>query len=66
MRITVTGGSAHIGANLVRSLLKNGHSLRCLVHVHTRGLDGLDVERTSGDLLDVDSLYRAFDGAEIV
>ncbi len=64
--IAVTGASGHIGANLVRELLANGRSLRCLVHEHTRGLDGLGVPQVPGDLLDVDSLCRAFEGAEIV
>ena len=66
MVIAVTGASGHIGANLVRSLAARGDTVRCLVHVHTRALEGLEVAKVSGDLLDVDSLCRAFEGADVV
>lgn len=66
MVIAVTGASGHIGGNLVRALLAGGAAVRCLVHAHTRGIDGLDVATVSGDLLDPDSLRRAFEGAETV
>jgi dihydroflavonol-4-reductase len=66
MSIAVTGASGHIGANLVRALTANDQRPRCLVHVHSQALEGLGVERVAGDILDVDSLCRAFDGVDVV
>lgn len=60
----VTGGSGHLGANLVRALLERGEAVRALEHPDhdNRGLDGLDVERVAGDVRDLDALRRAVDG----
>jgi dihydroflavonol-4-reductase len=66
MTVVVTGASGHIGANLVSALTARGRPVRCLVHVNTRPLDGLDVEFFRGDIHDVDSLYEAFRGADVV
>ncbi len=66
MRIAVTGATGHVGCNLVRALLDQGHKVRALVHNTTLGIEGLDVETVHGDVLDLDSLVRAFDGAEVV
>ena len=62
----VTGANGHIGANLVRALLAQGRSVRALLHVNRRAIDGLEVEIANGDVCDLDSLCRAFDGAEVV
>ena len=43
MTHVVTGASGHIGANLVRRLLADGHRVRAVVHRDRRGLEGLDV-----------------------
>ena len=66
MTVAVTGASGHIGANLVRALIDKGQPTRCLVHVNSRAIDGLDVERVNGDILDVESLCRAFQGVDVV
>ncbi len=66
MTIVVTGASGHIGANLVRALLEQGQSCRVMVHQNSRSLEGLPVERTTADLLDRESLVRAFGGADLV
>ncbi len=62
----VTGASGLVGANLVRILLDQGQQVRALVHKDRRALEGLEVELVQADLLDPDSLCRAFSGAEIV
>jgi dihydroflavonol-4-reductase len=62
----VTGASGHVGANLVRALLARGRRVRALVNAESRALEGLDVERVSGDVRNPESLRRAFDGAEVV
>ena len=51
-RAFITGGSGHVGANLIRKLISKGWQVRCLVHNDTRALEGLDVDCVSGDLLD--------------
>jgi dihydroflavonol-4-reductase len=66
MLTVVTGASGHIGCNLVRALLEAGRTVRVLVRSDTRGIDGLDVEQCPGDVLDPESLHRAFAGAEVV
>jgi dihydroflavonol-4-reductase len=66
MTTAVTGATGHIGGNLVRALLAAGRDVRCLVHINTKAIDGLEVAHVSADLLDVHSLCRAFEGAETV
>lgn len=66
MLICVTGATGHIGANLVRALVARGDRVRVLIHDSRRALDGVDVERVTGDVLDRASLDRAFAGAELV
>lgn len=63
-KVLVTGASGHLGANLVRRLLADGHEVRALVQsrADNRGIDGLDIERVEGDLLDAASLQRAVTG----
>jgi dihydroflavonol-4-reductase len=64
--VVVTGASGHIGANLVRSLLAQGRDVRALVHMDRRAIEGLDIEIAGGDICDVNSLYKAFEGADVV
>jgi dihydroflavonol-4-reductase len=66
MKTVVTGASGHIGANLTRALLVRGRPVRALVHHDRRALEGLDVETVRADVLDPDSLDRAFAGADVV
>ncbi len=62
----VTGGTGHVGANLVRSLLADGIAVKALVRpgTDTAALDGLDVERVEGDLRDRDAIIKAMAGCE--
>jgi dihydroflavonol-4-reductase len=66
MAVVVTGASGHIGANLVRTLVAQGRTVRALVHVDRRAIEGLDIEQVDGDVRDAHSLQCAFDGAEVV
>lgn len=66
MRVVVTGATGHVGSNLVRALLRQGDHVRVMVRGPARSLDGLEVERVSGDVRDEASLRAAFEGAEIV
>jgi len=65
-KVAVTGGSGHIGANLVRELIGRGYQVVTLIRQSSHALDGLDVARVDGDILDSQSLRRAFNGAEQV
>ena len=66
MTVVITGACGHVGANLVRTLIDRGRPTRCLVHVNTRALEGLNTEIAQGDTCDLDSLCRAFAGADVV
>ena len=62
----VTGGSGHVGANLVRQLLEKGWTVRCLVHKDTRALENLDVERVQGDIVNPGQLTPKLKGIDTV
>jgi dihydroflavonol-4-reductase len=65
--VVVTGAAGHAGNNLVRALLARERRVRAVVHHDRRALEGLkDVEIVEGDVRDLASLRRAFDGAEVV
>jgi len=68
MKLLVTGGSGHLGANLVRRLLDDGAHVRVLLREgsNNAGVDGLDVERVFGDLRHADSLKPALRGIDRV
>ena len=66
MRVLVTGGAGHVGNNVVRALLEDGHEVRCLIRSDDEALEGLNVERVTGDLLNRDSLRASLSGMEAV
>ncbi len=64
--VFVTGAAGHVGANLVRRLLGEGTRVRVLLRhgENNAALDGLDVERTFGDLRDLHSMRQAIEGCQ--
>ena len=66
MTVAITGASGHIGANLIRALLDEGRAVRVLVHHNAAALEGLDVVRVKGDVLDAASLRALLDGVDTV
>ena len=66
MLAVVTGASGHLGANLVRTLLDKNWKVRAVVRHDIRALEGLDIERVPGDVLDEESLKQAFTGVDVV
>ena len=42
-RAFVTGGSGHLGANLVRNLIKSEWNVRCLIHKDEEPFVGLNI-----------------------
>jgi dihydroflavonol-4-reductase len=66
MLTVVTGAYGHVGANLVRALLDRGDEVRAADKRQTEALAGLDVEHVPVDVLEPESLEKAFDGADTV
>ena len=64
----VTGATGHLGANLVRRLVKEGERVRVLLRRSSdaRAIDGVDVERAIGDIRDPASLATAVSGCSRV
>jgi dihydroflavonol-4-reductase len=64
----VTGATGHIGINLVRRLVINGHDVRAFVRPKSPRdlLNQYPVEEAVGDLLDADSLRTAMRGCDVV
>jgi dihydroflavonol-4-reductase len=68
MRVCVTGASGHIGANIVHELVERGHRVSVSARSFDRlkGIEGLDVEKHLGDVLDAKSLRPAMEGADVL
>ena len=69
----VTGGSGHVGANLVRLLLERGWKVRCLSHNDVRAFEELNIDIVQGDMLDESFLknqmqdcYAVFHAAAVI
>ena len=65
-KVLVTGASGHIGGNLIRALIEKGIRPRVLIHQGDRALEGLDIERAVGDVADIESLRKMFEGVGTV
>ncbi len=63
-KVFVTGGTGHVGANLVRRLLADGQDVRCLVEPggDRRAFEGLEVELVEGDIRDLDTMTKVIRG----
>ncbi|MDP8255446.1 MAG: NAD-dependent epimerase/dehydratase family protein [Candidatus Alcyoniella australis] len=68
MIVALTGATGFLGASLVRELLERGHEVRALQRETSDNqfIYGLPIELRTIDLFDVDSLQRAFEGAQAV
>ncbi len=66
MKTVVTGAGGHIGGALVRLLLEENHEVKAVIRTDKRALEGLDVEIVKADVLDRDSLVKAFKDAKYV
>lgn len=66
MTALVTGAAGHVGANLVRELIKEKRTVRALIRDDCRGVEGLEVETVKGNILDYQSLLQTVKGNEVV
>lgn len=68
MQVAVTGGTGFIGKRVVRILRERGHDVRCVVRTPEKAseLAALGATLSRGDILDAESLKRAFAGCEAV
>jgi uncharacterized protein YbjT (DUF2867 family) len=69
IRCLVTGATGYVGARLVPQLLDEGHLVRALARKPEKLSDvpwRARTEVAQGDLGDVDSLIKAFDGIDVV
>ena len=66
MRIAVTGANGHIGCNLVRLLLEEGHEPRLLIHQRQDAIADLTAEQLRGDVTDPTIVTRLVRGADAV
>jgi dihydroflavonol-4-reductase len=66
--VVVTGATGHLGNVLVRELLSRKETVKVVIPPgeDTTPLDGMAVEKVTGNVLDMDSLVRAFEGADFV
>lgn len=68
MKTLVIGATGIIGNHIVRELLADGHDVFAFSRGQTpsRNLDGLSVQRITGDITDINSLKKAFAGMDWV
>src|SRR5688572_31059788 len=68
MKILVTGADGLLGSNLVRELIGRGHNIRAFVQPgrQQKTLEGLPIEKFSGNLLNADEVINAGEGCDAV
>ena len=62
----VTGGKGHVGFALVKELESRGENIRLLLRSDSPVFDGIKCEKVFGDVCDMQTLEKTFDGAEVV
>ena len=63
----ITGGSGHVGANLVRELSSRGYQVRCIDFDNDhRAFEGFNVELVKGNITHISTLDTAFKDVEVV
>lgn len=62
----VTGGKGHVGFALVKELADRGEKIRLLLRSDSPVFDNIDCEKFMGDVCDLQSLEKAFEGADTV
>jgi dihydroflavonol-4-reductase len=67
-KVLVTGAGGFIGSALTRALVERGHHVVVLLEPRTdpRNLDGLELDRLTGDVRDAPSVRKALSGCRAV
>ena len=66
MKVAVTGAAGFVGNNLLNLLVAAGHEVTAIDRVRSRYAPEFGVTWVNADVLDVESMKRALDGAEVV
>ena len=68
MNILVTGADGLLGSNLVRLLINRGHDISVFLHPSSKSttLNGLNIKRFTGDILDIKSIESVIEGVEYI
>jgi dihydroflavonol-4-reductase len=66
MLIALTGASGHIGTNLCRALLSEGHEVRALINRTSKSLEEIPIIKIPGNVLDKKSLELLIKDCEMV
>ena len=62
----ITGASGHLGSCLVRYLLKDNWTVKCLINNDIRSINCLDVEKIYVSIFDEPNLANAMIGCDVV
>ncbi len=67
MNVLLTGPDGLLGSNLVRILLAEGHSVKCLIFPGSasKTLEGLDIERFYGNILNPSEVSEAMQDCDV-
>lgn len=68
MNTLITGADGMLGSNLVRLLLKRGHTVTAFLHPSSKSttLDGLNIKKVYGDLIDENALDSAIANIDVL
>jgi dihydroflavonol-4-reductase len=68
MRVLITGGDGMLGSNLVRVLLEQKHDVSVFIHPSSKSttLDGLNISKYYGCILEQDTIDKAVPGHDVI
>lgn len=68
MKVLITGANGFLGSWLTRALIDQGHEVHALVRAESdlSEIEGLSCHLVYGDITDLDSLYKSFEGIDTV